>query len=292
MAEGAYIAIDWGTTNRRVFLMDGDGSVLSTDRDDRGVLAVPDGQFVGEIDAIRARFGALPIIAAGMIGSNRGMAEVPYCAAPADLGSLAAGTLESAADVYIVPGVCVQDAVRPDVMRGEEVQVLGAIAGGMVGPEGLFCQPGTHNKWVLTDAGSIVDFTTSMTGELFALLRGQSVLAGMLDGAVSDGPAFREGLERGAGAGDLPTALFQARAAVLLGTRSREDTASYVSGILIGADVGSQPRAKTDEVVLLSSGALADLYAAAIAWAGGSVRNLDSHAAFVAGIHPIWSMLK
>ncbi len=288
MPEGDYIAIDWGTTNRRVFLMGADGHIVTSERDDRGVLAIDAGKFAGEIAGIRAGFGDLPIIAAGMIGSSRGLVEVPYRPAPAMTADLAAGTLQVPDRVYVVPGVSVILDDHADVMRGEEVQVLGALASGFANGPTLFCQPGTHNKWIETDASSITSLSTAMTGELFALLRQHSVLSGMLDAEVADGDAFREGLARGAGTIDLPTALFQARAAILLGKRSRENTASYVSGVLIGADVGSRVDIDGREVVLLSSDTLGDLYTAAIEWAGGRVRRVASHAAFAAGIHAIW----
>ena len=287
MPAGEFIAIDWGTTNRRVYAMRGDGTVVTSSRDDRGVTAVAPDEFAGEIAAIRKAYGDLPIIAAGMVGSNRGLQEVPYCAAPATLADLAAGAVEALDRVHVVPGVSLSGEGRSDVMRGEELQVLGALAAGLTEGPALFCQPGTHNKWIETDDRRIVSFATAMTGELFALLKAQSILSGMLDGEVSDGSAFHEGLERGAGADDLPTALFQARAAVLLGARPTADTASFVSGVLIGADVGSRKDLASREVTLLSSGGLADLYGVAIRRAGGNVSAIDSHAAFAAGIQAI-----
>ena len=287
MPTGHYIAIDWGTSNRRIYLMRGDGTVIDTRRDGLGVLALASDAFAAEFDAIRSLFGDLPIIAAGMIGSNRGVAEVPYCAAPVDLGKLAANAATPLDGVHIVPGVSISGNGACDVMRGEEVQVLGAMLAGIAADTTTFCQPGTHNKWIEVEDGQIVSFATAMTGEIFSLLKSQSILGGMLDSDVSDSPAFRSGLERGAGCCDLPTALFQARAAVLLGERTREDTASYVSGLLIGADVGARKDLAGREVVLLSSGGLADLYGSAIRWAGATVQTIDSHAAFAAGIHAI-----
>lgn len=289
-AGGRYIGVDWGTTNRRAFLIGDDGAVLETFRDDRGVLAVAAGGYPGEIAAIRGRFGQLPVLAAGMVGSTRGWREAPYLPTPADLPALAAACQTIAEeDVAIVPGVSLRAGARADVMRGEEVQVLGAIAAGLAPSDALFCQPGTHNKWIETAAARIVDFATAMTGELFALLRAHGILAGMLDGPVADGPAFRDGLARGAGAKDLPVALFEVRAAVLLAVRRPEDAAAYASGILIGADVGARALAAR-EVHLLADGPLADLYAAAIERAGGRPVPIDSHAGFAAGIHRLWEL--
>ncbi|WP_294202498.1 2-dehydro-3-deoxygalactonokinase [uncultured Sphingomonas sp.] len=284
----AYIAIDWGTTNRRIYVLTADGAVLDTVRDDRGVLAMAPGDYPNEIAAIRVRFGALPIIAAGMVGSTRGWREAAYVPAPADLPTLAgAATRVPELDVTIVPGVSLLTDTRADVMRGEEVQVLGAVAAGLAPADALFAQPGTHNKWVRVTGGRITDFATTMTGELFALVKGHGILAGMLDGPVADGPAFRDGLSRGAGACDLTAALFGVRASVLLGRIAADDAASYASGLLIGSDIGAVPDMAGQTVHLLSSGLLADLYTIGIEARGGTVVALDSHAGFLAGLHAI-----
>ncbi|WP_394664114.1 2-dehydro-3-deoxygalactonokinase [uncultured Sphingomonas sp.] len=284
----AYIAIDWGTTNRRIYVLTADGAVLDTVRDDRGVLAMTPGDYPNEIAAIRVRFGALSIIAAGMVGSTRGWREAAYVPAPADLPTLAgAATRIPELDVTIVPGVSLLTDTRADVMRGEEVQVLGAVAAGLAPADALFAQPGTHNKWVRVTGGRITDFATTMTGELFALVKGHGILAGMLDGPVADGPAFRDGLSRGAGACDLTAALFGVRASVLLGRIAADDAASYASGLLIGSDIGAVPDMAGQTVHLLSSGLLADLYTIGIEARGGTVVALDSHAGFLAGLHAI-----
>lgn len=291
-AGDRYIAIDWGTSNRRAYLMSEHGRVLDTLRDDRGVLAVEPNGFSRELGDIRARFGALPVVAAGMVGSTRGWREAPYVSAPADLASLAdACVWIDDEQVAIVPGVSLNTDARADVMRGEEVQVLGAVAAGLAPADALFAQPGTHNKWVEVSAARITGFATAMTGELFALLRGHGILAGMLDGAVSNNDAFRAGLARGSDARDLTVALFEVRAGVLLGVRPPGDAASFASGVLIGADVGARDLSGRT-VYLLAGGVLADLYAAAITDAGGQAIHLDSQAAFVAGIHQIRKLIR
>ncbi len=289
--HAAYIAIDWGTTNRRVHVMAADGAVLQTAQDSHGVLATARDGYPAEIATIRATYGALPVLAAGMIGSNRGWHDVAYVAAPAGVDEIAAGVLQLADAITIVPGVSSCDMGCADVMRGEEVQVMGAIVAGMAPHDALFCQPGTHTKWIATGHQKINRFTTAMTGELFGLLRGHGTLSGMIDGAVTDGRVFREGLARGAGRCDLMAALFQVRASVLLGTLAAEDAASMLSGILIGSDVGSREDIVGRDVYLLSTGAMAPLYATAIARSGGVPILLDSDAAFVAGIHALWEKL-
>lgn len=284
----AYIAIDWGTTNRRIYVIADDGTMLDTVRDDHGVLAMAADEYPNEIAAIRVRFGNLPIIAAGMVGSTRGWREAAYVPAPADIAALARAAMRIAEwDVTIVPGVSLLTDTRADVMRGEEVQVLGAIAAGLAPADALFAQPGTHNKWVHVAGSRITDFATTMTGELFALVKGHGILAGMLDGPVADGPAFRDGLKRGGGACDLTAALFGVRASVLLGRIAAEDAAAYASGLLIGSDIGAVPDLAGGTVHLLSSGLLADLYTIGIEERGGTVVALDSHAGFLAGLHAI-----
>lgn len=290
-AMGAVIAIDWGTTNRRAWRIEADGRVADTVSGGAGVLGMAAADYAPALADLRARLGDLPVIAAGMVGSNRGWREAAYVPTPADLAALAAAALRiEGEDTTIVPGVALLDGPRADVMRGEEVQVLGAIAAGLAPADALFCQPGTHNKWIATRGGRIADIATVMTGELFALLKAHGILAGMLDGAVADGPAFRDGVARGAGACDLGTALFEVRAGVLLGRRSADDAAAFASGVLIGSDVGARDLSG-GEVHLLATGALAELYATAIAVRGGTVAPVDATAAFVAGIHHLRAFL-
>lgn len=286
-ADGAVIAIDWGTTNRRAWRIEADGTASATVRDGSGVLATAADDYAPALAGLRDRLGDLPVIAAGMVGSTRGWREAPYVPAPADLPALAAAALRiDDARATIVPGVSLLAGTRADVMRGEEIQVLGAIAGGLAPADALFCQPGTHNKWIACADAHVVDVATVMTGELFALLKGHGILAGMLDGPVADGAAFRDGLARGAGASDLGTALFGVRAAVLLGRRAPEEAAAYASGVLIGSDIGARD-VTAGPVHLLADGALADLYRIGIESLGGATIPVDATVAFLAGIHAL-----
>ena len=288
---GDCIAVDWGTTNRRAIRISAEGNVVDRIDDDRGVLAVPSDAYPHEIARLRAHLGDLPVVAAGMVGSTRGWHEVPYVPAPARLADIASGAAVVAPGVTILPGVSLLDHERADVMRGEEVQVLGAAAAGLASADAQFCQPGTHNKWIALADGAITEFATAMTGELFALLRGGGILAGMIDGPVADGPAFRDGVRRGLGAVDLPVALFEVRASVLLGRIAPADAPARASGVLIGADVGARADLAAREVKLLAGGTLAALYAAAIEVAGGQAAIIDDRAAFAAGIHAIRKLL-
>lgn len=282
--SGTFLAIDWGTTNRRVFLIEG-GQVVRTERDDRGVTSVSD--FAAEAAGIRARFGDLPMLMAGMVGSNIGWQAAPYVPAPAGIEDLAASLLRIDDRTAIVPGVSVTGPA--DVMRGEEVQLLGAVAAGMVPHDALLAQPGTHCKWALMESGRIAGFTTAMTGELFALLRKYGLLSSQLSDEVTLGRAFLDGVEEGRKR-DLAASLFGIRAAKLLGERADTDAASFASGLLIGSDVAARlERAGHDEVHILADRTLGGLYVAAIEAHGRRAALVDSHAAFVAGIIAIGS---
>ena len=288
MTRERFIAADWGTTNRRLYLIE-KGEVVWTERDELGVAARPD--FEGEIGALRARFGAMPILLAGMVGSSIGWREAPYVPAPADLKSLAAHCLKVAEGVHIVPGVALVTAGRADVMRGEEVQILGAAAAGLVPADALLIQPGTHSKWAEVRGGVLTRFTTAMTGELFGLLRQHSILASALTHPVDANDVFdrgvREGLRR-----DLSASLFGIRAAILTGALDQDDASSFASGLLIGAEVAARlGDYEEGAAYILADAQFGSLYAAALAIAGRETHIIDSHAAFLSGIIRIGSLL-
>lgn len=287
--SGTYIAIDWGTTNRRAYLMGGDGSVLDTLRDDHGILSMEAGDYAREIGSFRDRWAVEPVLIAGMAGSSRGWVEAPYVECPANADLLASAIIPAPlTGVWMVPGVARKSDARCDVMRGEEVQILGALAAGLAPADALFCQPGTHNKWIHVEAGCISDFSTVMTGELFSLLRSHGILAGMLDGRVADTAAFRAGVQRGAASPVLGAALFEVRASVLLGRLAGEDAAAFASGVLIGNDIMAAGDLLGRTVHMLGAGELGELYSAAIGLLGGKVAAIDGHVAFAAGIQILW----
>ena len=278
-----YLAVDWGTTNRRVFLLE-NGAVVRTERDDRGVTAVAPGAFPAEAAGIRERFGDLPMLMAGMVGSTIGWQVSPYVPAPTGVEAIAGNLLWIDERSAIVPGISTVEGGRADVMRGEEVQLLGAVAAGMTPADALLCHPGTHCKWVTMAGGRVARFTTAMTGELFALLRQHSVLAPQLAAAVTPGAAFLAGVEEGRRR-DLPASLFGIRAAKMLGLRDDADSASFASGLVIGSDVAVRVAdAPGGTVHVLADPMLAGLYGAAIEAHGLGASIIDGQAAFVAGI--------
>lgn len=289
--EEGFIAADWGTTNRRAYLIDREGKCADEFDDDKGILSVPKGGFEAAVREIRERLGDRPLLLAGMVGSNRGWIEAPYVPCPAGLEDLAAALVwPKEGRTAIVPGVSFSSG--PDVMRGEEVQLLGAHAAGLVSESALVCHPGTHNKWVRLEGGRIVRFATVMTGELFNLLCEHSILADLLSGTAEPGDAFASGVVRGLEHECLPAELFKIRARVLLGQADAKDAPSYGSGLLIGSDVRAGLRQAGDsEVVVMGRPELTRLYSEALRIAGRECREVDGEQAFLAGAKGIAELI-
>ncbi len=283
-AEG-FIAVDWGTTNRRGYRIAPDGGMTDEFEDDKGILSVEKGGFPDAVRELRERLGDLPLLMAGMIGSNRGWAEAAYVPCPAGLPELAVRLNWVEPDrIAIVPGVCYDAAHAADVMRGEEVQILGAFAEGMIPSDALVCHPGTHNKWIRLQDGRITSFRTAMTGEMFNLLKGHSILADLLSRPAHADAAFEAGVRQGLEGDGLTAELFSVRARVLLGKAPREEAASFTSGLLIGADIATGLRSAPDgEIIVMGRPELTELYATALKLAGPTTREVDGEAAFLAG---------
>lgn len=288
-----YIAVDWGTTNRRAYLLDDQDLLQDEFADDCGLMAVPAGGFDRAVAEIRERLGDRPMLLAGMVGSNRGWREAPYVPCPADAHDLAQAILwVEPGRTGIVPGVCQRGEAGADVMRGEEVQVLGAVARGLVPADATICHPGTHAKWIKIEKGRIARFQTMMTGEMFSLLTEHSILADQLAGEAQVDDAFHSGVAEALAGGDLLSSLFRVRAGHLLG-EGYANGASYASGLLIGCDVRAGLALSADEGVIALVGRLdlCALYAAALARAGRQTTQLDGEDAFLAGIATLTEML-
>ena len=285
-SEG-FIAVDWGTTNRRAYRIGADGAQGEEFEDDKGILGVEAGGFPAAVAAIRERLGDLPMLMGGMVGSNRGWIEAPYVPCPASRDELAAHIIwAEEGRTAIVPGLSFLNDRRADVMRGEEVQIFGALAGGTIAADSLVCHPGTHNKWVTLEAGRVTRFRTVMTGELFSLLKEHSILSDLLQAAeVESGPAFEEGVLHGLSDEDVTAELFSVRARVLLERAERGDAASYTSGLLIGTDLrtGLRHAGEGDEIAVMGRPELTALYASELRVAGWAAREVDGEESFLAG---------
>jgi len=283
-----FIAVDWGTTNRRAYLIDSSGKRSDEFEDGKGVLSVPSGGFPAAIAEIRDKLGDKPLLLAGMVGSDRGWKEAPYVPCPAGVDELVSGLVWAGEREAIVPGVSYIGDGRADVMRGEEVQLLGGVAAGLVDSNALVCHPGTHNKWTVLHQGKIRSFRTVMTGELFGLLKEHSILADLLKGPVEVDDVFKSAAKHAVFHESLPAELFSIRASVLLGQMKKEHAPSFASGLLIGTDVRIGLTVPTGaEVVVMARPELTRLYVAALAQADRQSVELDGEQCFLAGIHEI-----
>jgi len=291
-ASSVCVVIDWGTSSFRGWLMSADGKALAESRGNEGMLHCAGGAgFAPVLGDHLARLGAAeatPVLICGMAGARQGWVEAPYLRTPTPLDALHEGAIrvEGSGDIRILPGIAQAEADRPDVMRGEETQLLGVTEPGFTG---LVCIPGTHSKWVRIDEGRVVEFSTYMTGELFSVVAQHSILTHAVEpeAAAVDSPAFRDGL---VAATAMPTgltaSLFRLRAAQLLGFEQRADGAARLSGLLIGAELGDAMRrhGSPRSVRLIGAGALGRLYEAALKAQGLDVTTVDAEQASRLGL--------
>lgn len=248
MSAPALIGIDWGSSCFRAYLIDTIGTVLERRSAAMGILEVPPSGFEA---CLRDRIGdwlrnhpGLPVIVSGMFTSRKGWVELPYEHCPAAPEALSAALrtlrLEDGRAVHFVPGLsaCRFDGL-PDVMRGEETQILGALTEAPTARALLL--PGTHSRWVTVESGIVRGFTTFMTGELFAVLKSHSILGRLAQGESENEASFawgvRIGLSDDVGKGGSLARLFSARALVPSGELEATGVASYLSGLLIGSEI-------------------------------------------------------
>ncbi|MGJ7564471.1 2-dehydro-3-deoxygalactonokinase [Variovorax sp. GB1R11] len=295
------IAIDWGTSSLRGALLDTDGKVLEERSDARGILTVPEGGFPAVFETLFGdwmRLEGTRCLISGMAGSKQGWVEAPYCACPAgrvevgrkiidlnvDMGAL------PGARIAIVPGLSDEHDGVPDVMRGEEVQIFGAMA--ITGQsDGVFVLPGTHNKWVTVKKGRVAGFRTYMTGEFYALLSQHSILARTLDASAPlDEASFLEGVTRSENGHGLLHNAFGARTLALFERMPKQELSSYLSGLLIGEELRTQSLQAVGEVVLIGSSALTQRYTLALRATGVATRTLGAEATW-AGLHALSGFL-
>ena len=266
------IAIDWGTTQFRARRLAPDGTVLDRVDAQAGILGVTD--FPA---ALQAQIGAWladgewRVLMCGMVGSRQGWVEAPYLPCPAGLDDIARHLTPvpfQGATILLAPGLSTADESGvPEVMRGEETQLLGAMAA--IGPEGVACLPGTHAKWARIERGRIAGFTTFLTGEAFAALRDHTILGRLMNDAPHHPGAFARGVGRSGERGGVLHHLFGVRALGLMARLDPAESASYLSGLLIGHEVRAVlPLGAL--VHLIGAPALCNRYEAAIAELGGA----------------------
>ena len=273
MSADALIGLDWGTTSCRAYLVGADGAVLDRVADGSGILKVENGAFGAALDTMVGRWdAALPVLLSGMIGSRQGWVEAPYarCPAGADGVVKALATVDHGRrTISLVPGLSTENDAMPDVMRGEETQIFGALAlSGQT--DGLFLLPGTHSKWAYATGGRIASFRTFMTGEVFGALKDHTIL-GRLMNEGSDAEGFARGVREGAAvgsAGALLNRMFATRTYGLMDKLSGAALSDYLSGLLIGAEIAEATRRSKGAVTIIASPALAQRYTDALGLLG------------------------
>lgn len=300
MSRGAesdtFVGVNWGSTNFRAYLIGADGAAIDEYAAPAGVVGLDRDGMAATMNDLAARWPERgPVYASGMIGSNVGWKEVPYAEAPAgcaDLAGAAVATQIGNVPIYIVPGIACRRSFdgAPDILRGEEIELMGLVA--LRAADGWVALPGTHTKWARLERGRVVDFFTSMSGEMFDRLTAQGLLASIVAGEAVDGPAFHRGVAAGrARQLSLGTLLFGARAQVVRGALAKADAASYIRGVLIGSEIADAmavyPTLGAGVIPLVGNRLLCRLYASALAAAGLSSEMVESRDACLRGFRAL-----
>lgn len=256
------IALDWGTSSLRAYRLGDNGAILDTRHLPWGIMRLPQSVSVGAAPAVassgfelafeqacgdwlRAEPGT-PVIASGMVGSAQGWKEAAYLDVPVQLDQI--GSALTVIDrpggqpVHLVPGL-IQRQGLPNVMRGEETQVFGALGRQDDAGDVLVGLPGTHSKWVTVRQGGVTHFDTFMTGEVYAALRGHTILGRtMSETPAPDMAAFERGMKVAgseAGRAGVLSTIFSARTLGLTGELPGHAQAEYLSGLLIGHEIAA-----------------------------------------------------
>ncbi|EAA7088413.1 2-dehydro-3-deoxygalactonokinase [Salmonella enterica] len=291
-----WIAIDWGTTNFRAFLMHGKTQIALISNSN-GLLSIGKMGFSGTLQASLApwlqQYGKLPIIMAGMVGSRQGWEEVPYVAMPCGISELVTGIRELTtpwgSPAWIVPGVNGMSAwQQPDVMRGEEVQLLGLNA---LHPasEHRVLLPGTHCKHVHMRDGEITAFSTFMTGELFSLLSMHSILGRDLPAQRENKEVFLQGVKAAQHNAPFSHALFSVRTLRLAEKIPEIYIHSYLSGLLIGHELTTL--SEFNRVWIVGSSALITRYQLAAEQLSLSLYPANGDDCFVSGLELLFTLI-
>jgi 2-dehydro-3-deoxygalactonokinase len=286
--EPRVIAIDWGTTRFRAYLVGTDGSLLATVSSDEGISSAAASDF-SKILAARCgewleAFSRVPVLMGGMIGSRNGWKEVPYVACPASVTEIKAGVQQVSISpkraAGIVPGLIWHDEGVADVIRGEETKIVGT---GL--ESGVAILPGTHCKWARIAKGQVTEFRTYMTGEFYGLLRDHSVLR-LLAKEPEEGSGFSRGLAATARAGGLLHQAFEARTSVLDAQIDGSEVGPFLSGLLIGHEVRSAlgPAGRPQRATLVAENVLAQNYAQALKREGVEAVIVSPQVCFTAGM--------
>lgn len=263
-----FLSCDWGTSSFRLNLVTKvDFSIILSESSDKGILGTfntwketlggqPETRLsfylaiiLENIDALEQQSGrslaGIPVLISGMASSSIGMIPLPYQDLPFSIDG--SGMLcqflpkinDFKHDIFLISGA----RSLNDVMRGEETQLVGIIPETLshTGDQ-LFIFPGTHSKHILVNNGSVTHFKTFMTGEFFDLLATKSILhagiekSGELETAM-DIKYFEQAVKEGATT-NLLNISFRVRTNALFDLLTPKQNYHYLSGLLIGAELG------------------------------------------------------
>ncbi len=281
------IAIDWGTSSLRGARFDAQGQRLEERHFARGILTVGAGEFPAVLEECfgdwRQQNDALCLLS-GMVGSRQGWQEAAYCPCPAGFAELGQHLLWlEPGRMAIVPGLSVQQHdglpfAQHDVMRGEEIQIFGALSLAGV-QDATVVLPGTHSKWAQVQQGRVTQFRSFMTGEVYALLSQHSILSRTLPAeAPWHGVTFRHAVQLAQRTPSVLSSIFATRTLALFDTLPAEQHASFLSGLLIGEELRAMQAHNTDALLLVGSATLTSRYACALQTLGCSARSLGDEA--------------
>lgn len=286
------IGVDWGTSSFRAYLINVDGEVVDAVSAEEGIMTVQDNDFESVFERLLDKwltiYSSLPIILSGMISSKNGWLELEYVQLPAGASEISAALTRYKTSkgrvLHFASGLAVnKPEIAPDVMRGEETELLGQLFNH--GNDGLFLLPGTHSKWVWIENHQIINFQTFMTGEVYAVLKGYSILGKLMvtnferstESDTQRLEAFDRGIQsRLSHSGSILHQLFSVRTLPLFDAMDEADVADYLSGLLIGEEISSvlQTQAEIPEVTVIGRGDLTSRYCRAL-----SLMDVDAVAA-------------
>ena len=285
-----YFCCDWGTTSFRLSLFSPKSGILGEHKSDEGIAKLAKTYNVSSrSDALRKVLikgidklccghsrlpEKIPVIVSGMASSSIGYKELHYARLPFSLRGNSAivdsinGLVIESRPELLLPGFLISGVAEvADVMRGEEVQVLGILGQHEYRSFSSNCVvllPGTHSKHIVIKDGCIESFQSYMTGELFQVASTHTVLQHSVT-AIKDIFSSSNSQEwfacglREAGELALSGALFRVRARSLLEGLSRAEASAYLSGILLGAELHDL-RDLDAPVILAADNALAEPY--------------------------------
>ena len=293
-ARPSLIGVDWGSTRFRAYLLDEAGKLIDSVTSNRGIFSRKHKTYEEILFRNCERWlrwmPEIPVLMAGMIGSRNGWIETGYLSCPVSVRSLGANIVQvqdiCSHHAYIVPGISYLASPRmPDVIRGEETQIFGVLDRPAV-KNLIACVPGTHSKWIQVENNKITRFSTYITGEMFAAILRCGSISSILDDCTHDADNFMEGVGVSQRAGGLLNHLFSIRSRAVTSRNGSVLNKSYLSGLLIGAEIRSalEIYPEVSDIVVIGAESLIHDYSLAFSAMGISASSCTSENAFIKGL--------